>query len=74
MNAEIRRVAFVALTLIGALVVGTTYWQAWAAGDLAARNPRRQSTMKTSRKPAMPMSPSSWASAAKMKSESRYGM
>ena len=37
MNAEIRRVAFVALTLIGALVVGTTYWQAWAAGDLAAR-------------------------------------
>ena len=37
MNAEIRRVAFVALMLIGALVVGTTYWQAWAAGDLAAR-------------------------------------
>jgi len=37
MNTEIRRVAFVALALIGALVVGTTYWQAWAAGDLAAR-------------------------------------
>ncbi|HEU0304162.1 MAG TPA: penicillin-binding protein 2 [Gaiellaceae bacterium] len=37
MNAEIRRVAFVGLVLIGALVVGTTYWQAWAAGDLAAR-------------------------------------
>ena len=37
MNAEIRRVAFVALTLVAALVVGTTYWQAWAAGDLAAR-------------------------------------
>ena len=37
MNTEIRRVAFVALVLIGALVVGTTYWQAWAAGDLAAR-------------------------------------
>jgi penicillin-binding protein A len=36
-NAEIRRVAFVALVLVGALVVGTTYWQAWAAGDLAAR-------------------------------------
>jgi peptidoglycan glycosyltransferase len=36
-NAEIRRVAFVALLLLGALVVGTTYWQAWAAGDLAAR-------------------------------------
>ncbi len=37
MNAEIRRIAFVALALVGALVVGTTYWQAWAAGDLAAR-------------------------------------
>jgi cell division protein FtsI/penicillin-binding protein 2 len=37
MNAEIRRVAFVGLVLIAALVVGTTYWQAWAAGDLAAR-------------------------------------
>ena len=37
MNTEIRRVAFVALVLVGALVVGTTYWQAWAAGDLAAR-------------------------------------
>jgi penicillin-binding protein A len=37
MNSEIRRVAFVALTLIGVLVIGTTYWQAWAAGDLAAR-------------------------------------
>jgi peptidoglycan glycosyltransferase len=36
-NAEIRRVAFVALVLLSALVVGTTYWQAWAAGDLAAR-------------------------------------
>jgi len=36
-NAEIRRVAFAALVLLGALVVGTTYWQAWAAGDLAAR-------------------------------------
>jgi peptidoglycan glycosyltransferase len=37
MNAQIRRVAFVGLVLIGALVVGTTYWQAWAAGDLSAR-------------------------------------
>ena len=37
MNSEIRRVAFVGLVLIGALVVGTTYWQAWAAGDLSAR-------------------------------------
>src|SRR5262245_25597682 len=37
MNAEIRRVAFVALMLLAGLIVGTTYWQAWAAGDLAAR-------------------------------------
>jgi peptidoglycan glycosyltransferase len=37
MNAEIRRIALVALVLLGALVVGTTYWQAWAVGDLAAR-------------------------------------
>jgi peptidoglycan glycosyltransferase len=37
MNAEIRRVAFVGMTLIAVLVIGTTYWQAWAAGDLAAR-------------------------------------
>jgi peptidoglycan glycosyltransferase len=37
MNAEIRRVAFVALALIALLVVGSTYWQTWAAGDLAAR-------------------------------------
>jgi peptidoglycan glycosyltransferase len=36
-NAEIRRVAFVALALIGLLIVGSTYWQTWAAGDLAAR-------------------------------------
>ena len=37
MNSEIRKVAFVGLVLIGALIVGTTYWQAWAAGDLSAR-------------------------------------
>ena len=37
MNAEIRKVAFVALSLVGALVVGTTYWQAWGAGGLSAR-------------------------------------
>lgn len=37
MNGEIRRVAFVGLALLAVLVVGTTYWQAWAAGDLAAR-------------------------------------
>ena len=37
MNERIRRLALVAVTLIVALVVATTYWQAWAAGDLAAR-------------------------------------
>lgn len=37
MNAEIRRVAFVGLLLLAVLVIGTTYWQAWAAGELAAK-------------------------------------
>ena len=37
MNVQIRRVALVAMLLLGALVVGATYWQSWAAGDLAAR-------------------------------------
>lgn len=37
MNSRIRHVAVSALLLLGALVVATTYWQAWAAGDLAAR-------------------------------------
>jgi peptidoglycan glycosyltransferase len=37
MNDEIRRVGLVAMVLIAALVVGTTYWQAWASADLAAR-------------------------------------
>jgi len=36
-NDRIRHVALAALVLLGALIVGTTYWQAWAAGDLAAR-------------------------------------
>ncbi len=37
MNEPIRRLALVAVALLVALVLATTYWQAWAAGDLAAR-------------------------------------
>ena len=37
MNKQIGRVTVVALLLLVALVVGTTYWQAWAVGGLAAR-------------------------------------
>jgi penicillin-binding protein A len=35
MNDRIRIVAVVAVLLLAALVVGATYWQAWAVGDLA---------------------------------------
>ncbi len=37
MNRQITRLAVTAMTLIVALVVATTYWQAWAAADLADR-------------------------------------
>jgi hypothetical protein len=37
MNKQIIRLTFVALVLIGALVVMTTYWQTWAAAGLADR-------------------------------------
>jgi penicillin-binding protein A len=37
MNAQITRVAVVALVLLASLIVGTTYWQAYAAPDLANR-------------------------------------
>jgi peptidoglycan glycosyltransferase len=37
MNDQIRKLALVGTTLIVALVAATTYWQAWAAGDLADR-------------------------------------
>ena len=37
MNDRIRGVAVVGMLLLAALVLGTTYWQAWAEGDLAAR-------------------------------------
>jgi penicillin-binding protein A len=36
-NRQITRVAVAALVLLAALIVGTTYWQAWAASDLADR-------------------------------------
>ncbi len=37
MNRQITRLALAGVGLIVALVVATTYWQAWAAGDLADR-------------------------------------
>lgn len=37
MNNQINRLALVAVLLITALIVATTYWQAWAAGSLAAK-------------------------------------
>jgi penicillin-binding protein A len=36
-NRQLNRLAVVAIVLLAALVVATTYWQAWAAGDLKAR-------------------------------------
>ena len=37
MNAQISRLALVGLALMVALILGTTYWQAWASGGLADR-------------------------------------
>ena len=37
MNAQISRLALVGLTLMVALILGTTYWQAWASAGLADR-------------------------------------
>ena len=37
MNKQISRIAVVALLLMAALIVATTYWQTWATGGLAAR-------------------------------------
>jgi peptidoglycan glycosyltransferase len=37
MNDRIRTIAVVGLLLLASLIVGTTYWQAWATGDLAAK-------------------------------------
>jgi peptidoglycan glycosyltransferase len=36
-NRQISRISLVSLMLLAALVVATTYWQAWAAPNLAAR-------------------------------------
>jgi peptidoglycan glycosyltransferase len=36
-NRQIARLAVASVVLIAALIVGTTYWQTWAAGGLAAR-------------------------------------
>jgi peptidoglycan glycosyltransferase len=36
-NLQISRVALMALGLLAALIVGTTYWQTWGAAGLAAR-------------------------------------
>jgi peptidoglycan glycosyltransferase len=37
MNDRIRSIAVVGMILLAALVVGTTYWQAWAGGELASK-------------------------------------
>lgn len=37
MNAQIARVGWLAMGLLAALLVATTYWQTWARPDLAAR-------------------------------------
>jgi len=37
LNRQITRVAVAALVLLAALILGTTYWQAWAAAGLADR-------------------------------------
>jgi len=44
MNQQISRLAVASLVLIISLIVGTTYWQAWAAPDLADR---RDNAIKT---------------------------
>ncbi len=37
MNKQISRISLLALLLLSSLIVATTYWQAWAAGGLAAK-------------------------------------
>lgn len=37
MNKQLRHISVVALVLLAALLVSTTYWQTWAQADLAAR-------------------------------------
>ena len=37
MNGQLNRLALVAVVMLAALIAATTYWQAWAAGSLAAK-------------------------------------
>jgi penicillin-binding protein A len=37
MNARIRTTAVVGMVMLASLVVGTTYWQVWAGGELASK-------------------------------------
>ena len=37
MNNQLNRLALVAVIMLAALIVATTYWQSWAAGSLAAK-------------------------------------
>ena len=37
MNRQLNRLAVVAVLLLAVLIGATTYWQAWAAGDLQAK-------------------------------------
>jgi peptidoglycan glycosyltransferase len=37
MNKQLNRLALIAVLMLASLVVATTYWQAWAAGSLAAK-------------------------------------
>ncbi|MDX6469941.1 MAG: penicillin-binding protein [Gaiellaceae bacterium] len=37
MNRQLNRLAIVAILLLGALIVATTYWQSWATGSLQAK-------------------------------------
>jgi peptidoglycan glycosyltransferase len=37
LNRQLNRLAIVAILLLGALIVATTYWQSWATGSLQAK-------------------------------------
>jgi len=44
-NQQIRRLSGVAMILLAALIVATTYWTTWARADLAAK---QDNAIKTS--------------------------
>ena len=52
MNKQISRLAIVALVLLAALVLATTYWQSWAVGGLAARAGQRDRARRAVPHPA----------------------